>query len=164
MARLATLFLLFSTLPAQAVEFEQAEEVFPFRSQCWQAERFESEEAYRMQAESWQELKQRVGIRFPGPFDALTAYQVVQKETDFAQKHFKNDKKVHCYFGCRIAQETNFSTARWAGWEKERRDLQDCDSSTRFELADYEATFMGAEQGLKFESPQGCLDFCAIDP
>lgn len=58
-----------------------------------------------------------------------------------------NDKAAHCYTGCRIAKDTNYKTAVYAGWYKESQDIKDCKASTHFDQADYDATELGAEIG-----------------
>lgn len=127
-----------------------------FFSSCWQSEGFPSELPYRIQISEWK----RDAVPFPGPFDALTAYRVYKNEAAFALEHYKNDKKVHCYMGCRIAQDANFETAQWAGWEKERRDLEDCNPSTHFEVLDYTVTVTGAHLGLKSNRRDDCTRAC----
>ena len=110
------------------------------QSACFQAEGFASEAAWSAQLRDWK----NEAPPFPGPLNAWRGYETAKREQDFARNHFRNDKQQHCYVGCRITQDVNFDTSQYAGWEKERRDLTDCNSGTRFEIADYSATVAGA--------------------
>ena len=148
---------------AEDMTFEEpsSPEVTPSRlsSSCWSTEGFSSEVSYQTQISQWK----REAIPFPGPFDAMTAYRVYKNEAAFALEHFKNDKKVHCYMGCRITQDANFETAQWAGWEKEKRDLEDCNPNTHFEVLDYTVTVTGAHLGLKSNRRDDCTRACDQD-
>lgn len=87
------------------------------------------------------------------------AHQVYQKELSEANT-LKNDKRKHCYIGCRIAQETSIEVSTYVGWLKESEDLQDCDRKTFFEPLDYQSTVDGALHSEKAVDSQACMDYC----
>jgi hypothetical protein len=126
---------------------------------CWQEEGFASEWEYQKQITDWQ----NEAVPFPGPLDAYSAYRIYKQEARMAQDFLRNDKKVHCYMGCRMTQEANFATAQWAGWEKERRDLSDCNANSHFEVMDYTATVVGAHLGTQTQGRDACLKVCDRD-
>lgn len=75
-----------------------------------------------------------------------------------------NDKRAHCYLGCRIGETVNFDTAHFIAWQKEYNDATDCNPKTHFEIADYEATIKGALRegkiSVKKKVVQACTAFC----
>lgn len=96
----------------------------------------------------------------PAPWHMLTAYNVFKHERAFALTRFKSDKQVHCYMGCRIAQDANFQTAQWAGWKKEDKDINDCSGNTHFEIMDYQVTVVGAHYGAASSHQDSCVASC----
>ena len=131
----------------------------PTAPDCWRQEGFASREAHSRQVSQWASE----AVPFPGPLDAYAAYRIGKDERDFALDRLKNDKKAHCYMGCRIAQDVNFQTAQWAGWKKEDKDLRDCNPATHFEVMDYQVTVIGAHLGLSASSVDDCLRRCDRD-
>ena len=89
----------------------------------------------------------------------MKAYNVYTKEKKIADS-LKNDKKAHCYMGCRIAQEVNFKTAEYVGWMKEDQDIRDCKASTHFDEADFVATVKGAELAQSALDGKACFSSC----
>ena len=89
--------------------------------QCWKAEGFSSEASFEKQRQDWR----AEAVPAPAPWHMLTAYNVFKHERAFALSRFKSDKQVHCYMGCRIAQDANFQAAQWAGWKKEDKDINE---------------------------------------
>ena len=128
-------------------------------SDCWRQEGFASPAAYQKQISDWR----AEAVPFPGPLDAYSAYRIGKDERDFALDRLKNDKKAHCYMGCRISQDVNFATAQWAGWKKEEKDLVDCNPSTHFETMDYQVTVVGAHLGLSAKTAEDCVHRCDRD-
>ena len=101
-------------------------------------------------------------------FELSQLYIVLQEEKSPVSR-ISYDKAKHCYMGCRISVRINRETSYYAGWEKEREDLTDCDISTHFEFKDYEATVIGADAGAndighkpytQSESQKACSDYC----
>ncbi|MEN9722777.1 MAG: hypothetical protein RJB38_763 [Pseudomonadota bacterium] len=123
---------------------------------CFQAEGFLTIEHWNQTREQWQRQQPRI----PSPRMALRGWRVVREWSDFAIHSLPSDKGAHCYLGCRIAQVADLTTARYAAWEKERRDLSDCQSKTHFEEADFTATMRGAQIGLESRSEVDCLAEC----
>jgi hypothetical protein len=123
---------------------------------CFEAERFASYDDWSRAVNDWNSRRPP----FPNPLYAYKGYQVAKAEGRFARDHFKSDKQMHCYVGCRIAQETDFTTAQFAAWEKERRDLTDCSSDSHFEEMDYTVTVWGAHLGVASSSSSECLSTC----
>ncbi|MBY0386153.1 hypothetical protein K2X05_13420, partial [bacterium] len=95
----------------------------------------------------------------PGLLSLFKAHQTYKKELSTAQK-LKNDKKKHCYIGCRIAQDTSLDVSTYVGWLKESEDIQDCDKKTFFEPLDFKSTVDGAEQAVVSSEPSFCFDYC----
>jgi hypothetical protein len=62
--------------------------------------------------------------------------------------------------GCRISQEVNYRTAEYVGWYKEDQDIKDCNKSTHFDVADFDATVEGAQMGQSQIDVAGCLQAC----
>lgn len=91
------------------------------------------------------------------PIALLKAFSTYSKEKNKANS-MTNDKLAHCYIGCKIAQRTDYKTARFVAWYKEMMDISDCKMDTHFEQQDYEATLKGAEAG-KSKSTQ-CDTVC----
>jgi hypothetical protein len=123
---------------------------------CFEAERFASYDDWARAVNDWNSRRPPL----PNPLQAWKGYQVAKTEDPFARSHFKSDKQMHCYVGCRIAQETDFTTAQFAAWEKERRDLTDCNSESHFEDMDYTVTVWGAHLGIATSSSSECLSTC----
>lgn len=95
----------------------------------------------------------------PFPWHLVKAYSVYKNEKTQAER-MSSDKRAHCYIGCRIAQETNYETADYVGWLKEKRDLSDCNPKTHFDEEDYKATIRGASFGNTQRDSLGCLQAC----
>ena len=98
---------------------------------CFEAEGFRSYEEWSEQIRKWRSESPPL----PNPLSAAKGMQVFKNERTFAGAQFKSDKQQHCYIGCRIAQESDFQTAQFAAWEKERRDLLDCNPTSHFEFS-----------------------------
>ncbi|MBU6376738.1 MAG: hypothetical protein KGQ59_12120 [Bdellovibrionales bacterium] len=147
------LALLIGTLAAPSTL--RAEPTQPHHA-CYEAEGFPSSSQWRKQIRRWNDVRPLS----PSLWETYQAYSVAKKERPFAQKHFRNDKQMHCYIGCRIAQDTSLKAAQFVGWAKERRDLTDCDSGTHFEEFDYWVTVRGAELGRAFSSASDCIYWC----
>ncbi len=123
---------------------------------CWKAEGFPSSASFDRQKRDWR----AEAVPAPAPWHMLTAYNVFKDERAYALTRFKSDKQVHCYMGCRIAQDANFHTAQWAGWKKEDKDLNDCSSGSHFEIMDYQVTVLGAHYGLDAKTQEACVASC----
>ncbi len=123
---------------------------------CWIVEGFRSATEWQNKKRDWN----RARPKLPRPLLAMQGLETSSRERDFAILHFDSDKKMHCYLGCRIAQETDFATAQFAAWEKERRDLDDCRSDSHFETLDYDFTLWGAYWGVSATSPSECESAC----
>lgn len=98
---------------------------------------FQSEEEYNQKVKEWE--KKNPG--FHGLWDAFWGREIALIIIDvWATKGgLCNDKWLYCYIGCRIAEETNDDTAKYAAWRKEWKDLTDGDPNPHFEEADYDA-------------------------
>ena len=128
---------------------------------CWEQERNPYSKATYTEAE-WQEHTQAWDERQPEEPSLLSlfwAHQTYKQELETANT-LKNDKRKHCYIGCRIAQDTSLEVSTYVGWLKESEDLSDCNRKTLFETLDYQSTIEGAEQGSLVSEPQECYDFC----
>jgi len=123
---------------------------------CWKAEGFPNSAAFEKQKSNWQ----AEAVPAPAPWNMLTAYTIFKHERAFALSRFKSDKQVHCYMGCRIAQDANFHTAQWAGWKKEDKDINDCNGNTHFEIMDYQVTVVGAHYGAASNRQEACVASC----
>jgi hypothetical protein len=91
------------------------------------------------------------------------AYWIYTSEEEWAAK-YKNsqDKKKHCFMGCRLAKSVSLSTATYLAWYKEYQDLTDCDAKTFFDLEDQVATIFGAEYGVSgaVADSEDCFNYC----
>jgi hypothetical protein len=130
---------------------------------CWQNEfdfasqaMFASELEYDRLSIDWK----KVEPPSPDPVSLAYAYSIYKNEQTTARA-MGNDKAQHCYFGCRFSQRLSYQTANYLAWLKENRDLHDCNTGTRFEPQDYEATMNGAEIGRSYRTKQACVDFCS---
>lgn len=123
---------------------------------CWKAEGFADAPSFEKQKRDWR----AEAVPAPAPWHMLTAYNVFKHERAFALTRFKSDKQVHCYMGCRIAQDANFQTAQWAGWKKEDKDINDCSGNTHFEIMDYQVTVVGAHYGAASSHQDSCVASC----
>lgn len=123
---------------------------------CFDSEGFHSYDEWAAANREWTAKRPPL----PNPVLAYEAMKLVNQERPFALQRFHFDKAMHCYIGCRLAQETNFRTAKFGAWEKERRDLNDCDANSHFELADYEVTVLGAQIGLTVKTATECVTAC----
>jgi len=123
---------------------------------CFEAERFASYDDWARTVRDWNSRRPPL----PNPIHAIEALRLVKKEQAFARRRFKNDKQMHCYVGCRIAQDTDFTTAQFAAWEKERRDLTDCNGDSHFEDMDYTVTVWGAHLGVASASAAERISTC----
>jgi hypothetical protein len=112
---------------------------------------YSSEKIYLDDIKEWQVQKPEV----PGMFKLARAYSVYKKEKDFATS-LGNDKRAHCYMGCRISQETDYHVAEYVGWLKEDQDIRDCKPTTHFDAADWSATNKGAQLGQSQPDAKGC--------
>lgn len=93
------------------------------------------------------------------PFFLMKAYGIYNREKAVSLS-LGNDKTAHCYLGCRISMDVNLKTAIYVGWLKEQRDITDCNRSSSFETADYDATVHGAEMGTSLRSAEECQRAC----
>lgn len=120
---------------------------------CWKAEGFSNEQDYKNALD----FLNSINPGFPGPIDALCGYKV---GSDAKKKYGKstNDKWLHCYIGCMIANKCNQDTALYAAWWKEYQDLADCKSNTHYDPSDFDATELGASYT---GNEQDCYDSCA---
>ncbi len=128
---------------------------------CWERERNPYSEATYTEVE-WYDHTQAWNALQPEEPSLLSlfwAHQTYKQELDTA-KTLKNDKRKHCYIGCRIAQDTSLEVSTYVGWLKESEDLADCNRKTLFETLDYQSTIDGAQQGSLVSEPQECYDFC----
>lgn len=127
---------------------------------CWKKEynplankKYKSKKIYDSDLKNWESKRPSE----PGLLDLAKAYSLFQGEKQNADKLLR-DKIKHCYFGCRIAHETDYTTADYVAWLKEYKDLTDCESNTRFEPRDYTATLDGAKHpGANFDE---CSKYC----
>lgn len=116
---------------------------------------FSSQSEYDDAVREWQD-------RHPGgasPISLWRAYNIYKKEQQKALR-LGNDKRAHCYVGCRIAQEIDLHTADYVGWYKEERDLSDCNIKSHFDEVDYVATLKGAEVGEQQRDAATCERAC----
>lgn len=116
---------------------------------------FASDDVYQTTVKDWLSREPR----HPGLFDLYAAYGVYKSEQSVAQS-LGNDKRAHCYMGCRITQKTNYETTEYVGWLKEDRDIKDCKKGTRFEYADFDATIVGGQKGQSEVDAEGCISTC----
>lgn len=144
---LQALFILISPTHAQEACWEQ--ETNPYSKAIY------TEEQWHEHLENWETQ----APPSPGLWSLFQAHQTYKKELSTAQK-LKNDKKKHCYIGCRIAQDTSLEVSIYVGWLKESDDIQDCDKKTFFEPLDFESTVDGAEQAAVSSEPAFCYEFC----
>lgn len=119
---------------------------------------YASSEVYTEHLREWTTL----APASPGLFVLAKAYGIYSREKDFTNK-LKNDKRAHCYIGCRLSQEIDYRTAEYVGWLKEDRDLKDCKKATHFDSADYKATRVGATLGESQVDAEGCLKSCKLN-
>ncbi len=91
------------------------------------------------------QLNNWLGLRPKAPAlaELIKAKKLVDAEKDFALT-LGSDKTAHCYLGCRISHAISFEAARYSAWQKEHIDATDCNFQTYFDLADYDATMVGA--------------------
>ena len=116
---------------------------------------YASLEQYNTDKQEWASI----APESPGLFALAKAYGIYSREKDFANK-LRNDKRAHCYIGCRLSQEMNYRVAEYVGWLKEDRDIKDCNKSTHFDPADYKATRAGATFGESQTDAAGCVAVC----
>lgn len=128
---------------------------------CWQQEvnpytkSLYTQNEWQDHVEKWEEH----APSSPSLWSLFKAHQTYKKELSAAEK-LKNDKKKHCYLGCRIAQNTSFDVSTYVGWLKESEDLNDCDINTNFEPLDFASTVDGAAFAETNSSPISCFEFC----
>ncbi|MBX3017354.1 MAG: hypothetical protein KF767_05655 [Bdellovibrionaceae bacterium] len=94
----------------------------------------------------------------PGMYTLYRAYNLSKAETPNANA-LKNDKRAHCYIGCRLANDISVEAAEYAAWYKEHRDLTDCQKASRFEPQDILATQVGIRLGEQ-NVPHADKAFC----
>jgi|GEM_PF-1336547 hypothetical protein len=116
---------------------------------------YTSEKVYQADIDQWQTR----APESPGMAALMKAYNIFTKEKKIADS-LKNDKKAHCYIGCRISQDVNFKTAEYVGWMKEDQDIRDCKAGTHFDELDLIATIKGAEFGQTAADAKACLTSC----
>lgn len=146
--------LMFSLLITPQLLFAQ--------DQCWQRE-VDPYSGKLYSAESWNETLQLWDQQQPPQaslWSLFWAHQTYQKELAAAQT-LNNDKRKHCFIGCRIAQETSIEVSIYVGWLKESEDLQDCDKETFFEPLDYQSTVDGALVAESSSDSRKCMDYCS---
>jgi hypothetical protein len=128
---------------------------------CWEQERNPyskdryTENEWHEHTQAWNERQPEE----PGLLNLFWAHQTYKQELDTANS-LKNDKRKHCYIGCRIAQDTSLEVSTYVGWLKESEDLTDCNRKTLFETLDYQSTIEGAQQGATNGDPESCYEFC----
>lgn len=128
---------------------------------CWQKENLKEENRPFRSAQEWEDKKtywesqRSISLN---PIYIIQAYNLAKAEY-YKADHLGSDKMAHCYIGCRIAQETNFETARFAAWYKEMKDLTDCSPRSSFEETDYLVTLFGAQ--LTAATPDQCVQLCS---
>ena len=133
------------------------------QSACWENERNPyskntyTEDEWYEHTQAWNELQPEEASLW----SLFWAHQTYKQELDTANT-LKNDKRKHCYIGCRITQDTSLEVSNYVGWLKESEDLADCNKKTLFEMLDYQSTIEGAEHGARVKSPEECYDFCEI--
>jgi hypothetical protein len=93
---------------------------------------------------------------FPGWKDLEKIESVANSAASQASTKSTNDKVQHCFAGCMIEKNLNYSSAVLVAFLKEMRDASDCSASTHFEMQDYYATVAGAEAGKRTT----CDSFC----
>ncbi|MGZ3769990.1 MAG: hypothetical protein ACXVCP_16000 [Bdellovibrio sp.] len=114
---------------------------------------FASYDEYQSELQRWEEKAPST----PSYYSLMKAYLLYKNDKDFALK-IKNDKVAHCFMGCRISQYTDYHTADYVGWLKEKKDLKDCNINTHYDEYDYVATVRGAQIGEN--SSASCLSSC----
>lgn len=127
---------------------------------CWAQESYKEQGGSFTSKLEWEQVRKEWNNIRSLPHDprlVLKAYHLAKAETKKAGQ-LGGDKMAHCYMGCRIAQETDYETARFAAWYKEMKDLTDCNPNTAFEYADYAVTCLGAE--LRAATPEQCVQQC----
>ncbi len=106
------------------------------------------------QMEEWMKIQPEL----PSFAHLIKAKKIIDAESKYALK-LGNDKTAHCYLGCRISESVNFETAKFTAWQKEYNDATDCNSKTKFEVADYGATIKGAERSFT-KTANKCATYC----
>lgn len=146
------LFMLMLSLSTQA--FAEGEcytqEINPHTNKA-----YTSLEQYNSHKQEWTSI----APESPGLFALARAYGSYSREKAIATK-LRNDKRAHCYIGCRLSQEMDYRTAEYVGWLKEDRDIKDCSKATHFDSADYKATRAGATFGESQPDAAGCVAVC----
>ncbi len=107
------------------------------------------------------EIQKWMSIQPPMPsfFDLYKAKKIIDAEQKTALK-LGNDKRAHCYLGCRISDDIDYQTADYVGWQKEFNDATDCNPNTRFDKADYVATLVGAKKSKQKNIKSSCATYC----
>lgn len=146
---LITIFLSHSSFASSTIYSCYLNEPFPNENR-----RFSSQEEYQFMLQNW---NQRMPEE-PTALELLWGWAIARDASQFARQNFSNDKKMHCYVGCEVAQKSNYRTAVYAGWYKEYQDLTDCKSNSGFSPDDFEATLAGARIGLAHYN--NCLSLC----
>ncbi len=128
---------------------------------CWESERnpynwlIYTESEWTSHSQAWS----RIQPEEPTLWSLFWAHQTYKQEYQKAST-LKNDKRKHCYIGCRIAQATSLEVSIYVGWLKESEDLADCNRKTYFELLDYQSTIEGAQHGAANSDPTECFNYC----
>lgn len=151
---LSALFLILLDLPAAQAQVEV--------SACYKNEYNDRTKKVFTSSDEYNETLYNWYFNAPpqaNPLALIKAYKLYKIEEANSVK-LGNDKRAHCYIGCRIAQVVNFKTADYVGWIKEESDLRDCNLNTRFEEKDYLATRRGAEIGEQQSDPAICRTVC----
>lgn len=149
------LFILLSVFVFQVSALAAQRECYLNEMNPQTGEAFATTQIYAKMKSEWKKLS-------PGlsqPFLLVRAYAVYKQEKDKAES-LGTDKLAHCYMGCRIAQETDYSTAAYVGWLKEDRDISDCKAFSHFDEEDYIATIRGAEFGVVPVDTPSCAAMC----
>jgi len=91
---------------------------------CWDNERNPYTKKAYTEAD-WFEHTERWNELMPEEaslWSLFWAHKTYKAELDTAN-NLKNDKRKHCYIGCRIAQDTSLAVSIYVGWLKESEDL-----------------------------------------
>jgi hypothetical protein len=145
------MFFVFKTLVlmASANEMCWKQEINPYSKTTYQ------EAEWLKHSQAWNERQPEKPIFW----SLFLAHQTYKQELETANT-LNNDKRKHCYIGCRIAQDTSPEVSTYVGWLKESEDLTDCNRKTLFETLDHQSTIEGARQGALVREPQECYEFC----
>lgn len=147
-------FLLFILFFSISVSHSKSQVCYLSEPYPYSSRNFETQKEYDFYVNYWKEFEPQQ----PNPLLLLRGWLIAKEASQFARQNFADDKKMHCYVGCKVSQNASFQTAVYAGWLKEYQDLTDCKSNSGFSPDDYEATIVGGRAGTNKTS--NCLNFC----